>query len=180
MTDLYAVLGVAPDATEKEIREAYRLAARESHPDRRPGDAAAEDRFKQVNAAYEVLADAVRRADYDRDRRRRVSTGAVTIPVRHVDASRRTRRDVRIRRAGNGLAATVPITYPEAVLGANVTVPLLDGAQVTVRIPPGTPSGSTLRVRSDLAVTVEIFVPRQVSEAERRALRALADAMAGG
>ena len=63
--NLYAVLGVARDASPDEIRGAYRRAARASHPDLHPGDASAIARFKRVQLAYEVLADPVRRAAYD-------------------------------------------------------------------------------------------------------------------
>src|SRR5574338_1192667 len=62
---LYDVLGVAKTATPDEIRSAYRKLARKHHPDVNPGDKAAEDRFKKVSAAYDVLGDAKKRAAYD-------------------------------------------------------------------------------------------------------------------
>lgn len=64
--DFYQVLGVKRDATEKEIRSAYRKLARQHHPDVNPGDKAAEDRFKEINAAYEVLKDTDKRKKYDK------------------------------------------------------------------------------------------------------------------
>ena len=67
--DFYAVLGVAKDATAKDITKAYRKLARQYHPDTNPGDAAAEDRFKEISAAYEVLGDETKRAEYDEVRR---------------------------------------------------------------------------------------------------------------
>jgi DnaJ-class molecular chaperone len=63
--DFYSTLGVARNANEKDIRSAYRKLARKLHPDVNPGDKAAEARFKQVNAAYDVLSDADKRKKYD-------------------------------------------------------------------------------------------------------------------
>ena len=87
-------------------------------------------------------------------------------------------------RRGNDLTLTVPITYPEAVLGTKIDVPTLNGG-VKVKIPAGTPSGKTLRVRGkgvtpdrgrpgDLLVTVQVAVPKKVSKEEKRILEELA------
>lgn len=64
--DYYAILGVPRTATEKDIKQAYRRLARKYHPDVNPGNKAAEEKFKQINEAYEVLSDADKRAKYDR------------------------------------------------------------------------------------------------------------------
>ena len=64
--DYYEVLGVAREATDDEIKKAYRKIAFESHPDRNPGDKASEQKFKEATEAYEVLRDAEKRARYDR------------------------------------------------------------------------------------------------------------------
>jgi len=64
--DYYEVLGVKPDASQEEIVRAFRRLARKHHPDLNPGDQAAEERFKEVNEAFQVLNDADRRAKYDR------------------------------------------------------------------------------------------------------------------
>jgi molecular chaperone DnaJ len=64
--DLYAALGVSKQASADEIKKAYRKLARQYHPDRNPGDDAAETRFKEIQAAYDVLGDAEKRKQYDR------------------------------------------------------------------------------------------------------------------
>ncbi len=63
--DYYAVLGVSPDADDKTIKQTYRKLARQYHPDVNPGDATAEDRFKEINEAYQVLGDSEKRREYD-------------------------------------------------------------------------------------------------------------------
>lgn len=64
--DYYELLGVGRDASEADLKKAYRKLAMENHPDRNPDDPAAEDRFKQISEAYTVLSDPQRRAQYDR------------------------------------------------------------------------------------------------------------------
>jgi molecular chaperone DnaJ len=92
-------------------------------------------------------------------------------------------------RRGRDLTVTVPVTFAEAALGAEIKVPTLDDP-VTLKVPPGTKSGKTFRVRrrgipsasgapGDLLVTVEVAVPTQLSAAEREAIQALATASTG-
>ena len=93
-------------------------------------------------------------------------------------------------RKGEHLLLTVPVTMAEAALGTTVTVPTLDGAPVTVKIPEGTESGRTLRVRGkgpvgpdgkpgDLLVTVEVVLPRKLTKTQRKLLEQLNDTMHG-
>jgi molecular chaperone DnaJ len=92
-------------------------------------------------------------------------------------------------RRGDDLMLTVPVTFPEAALGADVRVPTLDGGSVKLRIPAGTRSGRTLRVKGkgvpgrkrtgDLLVTVEVAVPQNLTDDERKAVEALAAAADG-
>src|SRR2546423_3987943 len=64
--DFYKILGVKKDAKPEEIKKAYRRLARKYHPDVNPGDKAAEDRFKQMSEAFDVLSDPKKRKVYDR------------------------------------------------------------------------------------------------------------------
>ncbi|MGP3949877.1 molecular chaperone DnaJ [Streptomyces sp. 7N604] len=93
-------------------------------------------------------------------------------------------------RRGDNLTVTVPVTYPEAALGGEIKVPTLGGPPVTLRLPPGTPNGRTMRARGkgavrkdgtrgDLLVTVEVAVPKDLGEKAKEALEAFAEATAG-
>jgi molecular chaperone DnaJ len=351
--DYYEVLGVPETASAKEITRAYRKLARELHPDKNPGNAAAEERFKAVSAAYDVLGDEAKRAEYDEVRRlgpvggpggftfnvgdmgasglgdlfgqmfggargrRAPGTGAASgvgprrgadvhaeLTLDFVDAVRgitttlhltsdaqcstcggsgakpgttpklcpqcggrgvidenqglfsfstpcrrcggagtvvedpcptcrgsgveKRAREVQARippgvsdkqtirlkgrgapgrnggppgdllvdihvaphprfdRRGNDLTVSVPITFADAALGADIAAPTLDGGEVRLRIKPGTQSGSRHRVKGrgietpkgtgDLIVTVDVVVPSSLTEAERAAIEQLAAA----
>ncbi|MFK7918996.1 MAG: molecular chaperone DnaJ [Ilumatobacter sp.] len=63
--DYYQALGVSKDATEKEIKKAYRKLAGDLHPDKNPGNTVAEEKFKEISAAYDVIGDAAKRKEYD-------------------------------------------------------------------------------------------------------------------
>lgn len=353
--DYYKVLGVSDTATPKEITKAYRKLARNNHPDTHPGDSAAEERFKEASAAYDVLGDEAKRKEYDEVRRlgpmsfgrggsngpgagpfnfnvgadglgdllgqmfnrggrgRGASSSAgpqrgedlqATLTLDFADAAKgltttlhltsdaecgtchgsgarpgtspvvcsicggrgvvddnqgffsfsspcrncggrgvivedpcptcrgsgveHRAREVQVRipagvadgqtirlpgrggpgrnggpagdllvechvtghdvfgRQGNNLTVRVPITFAEAALGGDIDVPTLDGARVTLRLKPGTPSGSKHRVKGkgistkkstgDLIVTVDVEVPTKLNDEQRAAVVAYAAA----
>jgi molecular chaperone DnaJ len=90
-------------------------------------------------------------------------------------------------RSGRNLTLRLPVSFPEAALGAHVKVPTIDGDPVTLRIPPGTQSGRVLRVRGrgvkdrkgrgDLLVTIQVAVPEHLSPEEQRAIKDLAQVL---
>jgi molecular chaperone DnaJ len=89
-------------------------------------------------------------------------------------------------RKDENIHLTLPVTFAEAALGADIKVPTLDGDEVTVRIAPGTPSGRTLRVKGrgvkkgsqagDLMITIDVRVPQRVEGAAKKAIEEFADA----
>ncbi|HEY0350897.1 MAG TPA: DnaJ domain-containing protein, partial [Gemmatimonadales bacterium] len=140
MSDFYVLLGVAREATEAEIKKAYRKLAMEFHPDRNPSPQA-EGRFKEITEAYEVLRDPQKRAAYDRYGKAGVGAGASGFGFHHVDLSealnifmrdfggfeslfgggRRSRTD---ERRGQDIRVTVRLTLTEVALGAKRSVKL--------------------------------------------------------
>ena len=119
--DYYAVLGVAKNATQAEIKKAYRKLAQQHHPDANAGNAAAEEKFKEISAAYEVLGDEQKRAGLrpcPGDGRRRASAAGspAAVPggypggVRFETRRRRHRRPVRqpVRRRGARRGTAAP------------------------------------------------------------------------
>ncbi|WP_030170741.1 molecular chaperone DnaJ [Spirillospora albida] len=362
--DYYKVLGVAKTSSQEEIKKAYRKLARKYHPDANKGDTDAEERFKEISEAYDVLSDEKRRKEYDgvrsmpggfrgqqgggfpfdlgdifgqqgtqtsgtgerigdlfgglfnrgagtRTGTRRPRRGAdvetdvtlsfgramegVTVPIKlsseagcpscrgtgakagtvprvcpscegtghetrnlgnfgfqepcrecrgrglvvddpcpvcHGSGRKQSDRTIQARvpagvadgqkirlkgrgapgenggaagdlyvnikvrphrlfgRSGDNLTMTVPVTFPEAALGAEIRVPTFRGQPVTLRLPEGTPNGRTFRVKGrgaprrdgtkgDLLVTVEVQVPQKLDDQTREALLKLRAAGAG-
>jgi molecular chaperone DnaJ len=140
VSDFYVLLGVSREATEAEIKKAYRKLAMEYHPDRNPSPQA-EGRFKEITEAYEVLRDPQKRAAYDRYGKAGVGAGAGGFGFHHVDLSealnifmrdfggfeslfgggRRSRSD---ERRGQDIRVTVRLTLTEVALGAKRSVKL--------------------------------------------------------
>ena len=173
--DPYAVLGVKREATQDEIRKAYRQLAKKLHPDLNPGDKAAEEKFKQVSVAYDLLGDVEKRARFDRgeidasgqerprERYYRDFHGADAEP--HVYSSHGgfadfmesedILRDVfgrggegRIRLRGQDALYRLPVEFLEALNGATKRITLPDGGTLDVVIPPGTRDKQVLRLRA--------------------------------
>jgi DnaJ-class molecular chaperone len=165
--DYYEVLGVSRTATDKEIKAAYRRLARKHHPDVNRGDAKAEDRFKEVAAAFAVLSDPEKRARYDKGGAEAFGPGFDPFAgadfgsfdfgsgdlgdlFRMFQGGGSARRGQRTR-AGADLQAELRIPFITAIQGDTVEVSVPRGARsqperVRVRIPAGIEDGARLRV----------------------------------
>ena len=127
--DYYAILGVARDADQSEIKRAYRRVALESHPDRFPDDDRAHERFRAASEAYEVLSDPVKRARYDSQRLLPESLDLTKPPTvatarelfanmfGDVFGNRRSKR-----RRGRDIRYTLTVDLADAVLGSSHTI----------------------------------------------------------
>lgn len=160
--DYYAVLGVASDATAKDITKAYRRLARENHPDAKPGDAAAEERFKEISAAYEVLSDEDKRREYDEVRRMGPMAGGMGNMRFTVGGDAGSFEDLfrmfsggRTRggggsgvspRRGTDLETQLMIDFEEAALGVTTTVHLTSDDRCQTCNGSGARPGSSTKV----------------------------------
>ena len=171
--DPYEILGVKRDASQEEIQKAYRTLAKKLHPDLNPGNKQAEEQFKAVAAAYDLIGDAERRARFDRGeidasgaerpQRRYYRDFADASPGAHPYQSdagfadfaaedlfgglfgERDRTTVRMR--GQDLNYRLALEFLEAVNGSVRQVVLPDGSELKVTIPAGTRDGQILRLR---------------------------------
>jgi molecular chaperone DnaJ len=167
--DFYAILGVPKGASQAEIKKAYRKAAKDNHPDRHPGDVAAEKRFKEMGEAYSVLSDAEQRKQYDGVRAMggggpRFQAGGpggagfedAFGGVFNGGAARgQGFEDIlgglfggfnRGPQRGSDVAAATEVSFRQAAEGATVTLSM-DGARVSTRLPAGVADGQKIRLR---------------------------------
>ncbi len=174
--DLYAELGLSKGAKPDEIKKAYRKLASKLHPDRHPDDARAEERFKRVNHAHQVLSDPQKRTLYDEfgeDGLREGFDPEAMRAYRRAGSGRRVqfRRgpggfemgdlgdlgdlfgDFLGRRSGgpsrgSDVASEVEVDFVAALKGATLRLRVHeDGDEISVRVPPGAGDGDKLRVR---------------------------------
>lgn len=169
--DPYNVLGVPRDADEAAIKAAYRKLARRNHPDLNPGKPAAEERFKAVSAAHDLLSDPDKRARFDRgeidaEGQERAPPRGAGGYRRHAEAPQGERYspgmggadfddifadlfEARARRPrkGEDEAYRLDVSFTAAVLGTTERLTLPDGRVLNVTIPPGLVSGQVLRLR---------------------------------
>lgn len=155
VTDYYQLLDVPEGASAAAIKRAYRARARDSHPDRHPGDPEAEERFKLLQRAYHVLSDASRRQAYDMARR--LSFGddsAWTAPRSFADgrgfdplSSLFFGDQPPTSGRGADAEAQVRLTFDQALRGGATDVRLGNGESVRLTIPKGVRSGLKVRVK---------------------------------
>lgn len=173
MRSPYEVLGVAATASAAEIQSAYRKLAKKLHPDLNPGDKAAEERFKEVAAAYDLLSDADKRKRFDAGE---IDASGAERPQHHfyrdfatsdqgdpyADASgfadfmdqddafaellRRSQRS-RANRRGQDLHYHLAVDLVDSITGATKRLTLPDGGTIDVKIPAGLIDGQTLRLK---------------------------------
>ncbi|MFI5315614.1 MAG: DnaJ C-terminal domain-containing protein [Myxococcota bacterium] len=172
--DFYAALGVARTASEEEIRKAYRKLARKHHPDVNPNDRKAEEKFKEISFAYEVLSDKEKRARYDEFGTQGLAEGFDPAQAREYSrwsqGARRSpfhetftqggdfdledllggmfggARRPRGPARGRDAEGDIEVDFLDAVRGGEVRVQVADRGALRVKIPPGSETGTKIRL----------------------------------
>ena len=174
MRNPYEVLGVAATASADEIRSAYRKLAKKLHPDLNPGDKGAEEKFKEVAAAHDLVGDADKRKRFDAGEidasgaerppqqpfYRSYATSDEAHPYTGSDGyadfadgddalAELLRRSARARanRRGQDLHYSLAISFADSIAGAETRLTLPDGGTLDVKIPPGLVDGQTMRLK---------------------------------
>jgi DnaJ-class molecular chaperone len=168
--DPYTVLGVKSNASQDDIQKAYRRLAKKFHPDLNPGNKQAEEKFKEISAAYDLLGDTDKRARYDRSE---IDASGTERPQHHFyrdfaeggspyasDAGfadfaaddilsqffgREGRTNIRMR--GSDIHYRLELDFLDAINGGKRQITLPDGSILDVNIPPGASDGQVLRLR---------------------------------
>jgi DnaJ-class molecular chaperone len=167
----YEILGVKPDASVEQVQTAYRKLAKKFHPDLNPGNRKAEEEFKRISAAYDLLSDPEKRARFDRgeidasgterpspryyrdfaggDHPYTSSAGFEDFMNSDDFLSELLRRGGRttVRMRGADVHYRVPIDFLEAVNGASKRVTLPNGGTFEFEVPPGATDGDVLQLR---------------------------------
>lgn len=168
MKDPYRILGISKNASTDVIKKAYRRLARETHPDSKPGDKVAEERFKEISSAYALLSDPDNRRRFNdgeidvQGNARGFTGGAGSGTKKHTAAKRaqtsgksrfdhffkdRTRkRKSSIKAKGANVSYTLSVPFSEAALGKDKTVRMATGKTLKFKMPPGTEEGQVLRL----------------------------------
>lgn len=171
-TDYYKVIGVKSTATQKEITSAYRTLARKYHPDANPDDPAAEEQFKKISAAYDVIGDEDRRKQYDQVRRMGPLGGAfgagaggpggfgggapggwdfegmgdISDLLGGLFGAGGAQTRQRAQK-GRDHEAKLRLTFEEAIQGLTTEVQINGGRSLKVRIPAGVDNGQRIRLK---------------------------------
>ncbi len=170
--DYYATLGASKDASQKEIKKAFRKLAREFHPDNNPDDAVAEARFKEINEAYDTLSDEGERKEYDHVREMGYFVGDQGGHQQYVRVedvfggstggggfqdlfgglgdlfgqAQGGRRQQPRPMAGRDLQTDISLTFHEAIAGPTKTIGV-DGRSIKVKVPQGIADGTKVRLK---------------------------------
>jgi curved DNA-binding protein len=176
MTDPYSVLGVAPDATEEQIKLAFRKLAMQHHPDKNPDDPTAEDRFKEINSAYESIKTPGKRAEHDGQTygRSQGHPGGFEFGFNGFNAQ--TMEDIMREFArqhnqprNRHFNTNCAVGFMDAYRGCEANLKMPDGREIRLKIPAGVDNGTRIRVQGggenihanqppgDLYVTIQVI-----------------------
>ena len=175
MKDPYKILGVLPGASEGELKQAFRRLARECHPDSDPGNPGAEDEFKELSAAYDLLSDSDRREREDRGeisgaRSKHTQSAKKPAPKKQPTrpAGPKRSKTAGLKIKGADVEYTLHVGFMEAAKGGMRHISMATGKRIKVTIPPGTEQGRVRRLKGqgmagfgnagDGDAYVEIFV----------------------
>jgi DnaJ-class molecular chaperone len=197
-SDYYDVLGVGRDASEGEVKKAFRRLARELHPDVNDHDPGAEEKFKAAAEAYEVLSDPERRSVYDAYGQEGLRAGGFPGGAGGFGSIEDILQaffggglGFEVRRGpmrGQDLVHAVELTAVDAMLGKTVKIPSHEGER-GIDIPAGTQHGAQYAMRGhglpganggppgDLVIVVHVIVPTNLSEEQRELAERLGETL---